>query len=87
MFFTNNLMGSITVDLKLGEWKVNDTLHPMLGGRIPQVNGQDQMVQSGNYCFSSIRMVFLDETKIPSLENFHDYYSSYMSKPHRTSCG
>ena len=32
----------------------------MLGGEISTVNGQDQTVQSGNYCYSSIKVVSID---------------------------
>ena len=38
-------------------------LHLMLGGRTPQVNGQDPIVQSINNCYSSIRMETLGEVK------------------------
>ena len=55
------------VDVKSGEWtqnRLNGTLHLMLRGRTPQINGQDQIVQSGNNCYSSIRVAFIDEMKI-----------------------
>ena len=35
----------------------------MLGGRISQVNGQDQIAQSGNYGYSSIWVTSIDEKK------------------------
>ncbi len=40
----------------------------MLGERTPQVNGQDQIVQSGNYCYSFIRLVSIDEIKNKAIE-------------------
>ena len=57
-------MRSCMVDVKLGGWTQkwdNDELHLMLGGRTRQVNYQDQTVQSGNCCCSSIRGVSVDD--------------------------
>ena len=51
----------------------------VLGGQISRVNGQDQIVPSGNYCCSSFRMAFMDE------KDYHGLYSNHMSKPHRLS--
>ena len=55
-------------------------MHLMLGERNPQVNGQDQIVQSGNYCYSFIRVVSIDEIKIKPLKDHHDSYSNHMFK-------
>ena len=35
----------------------------MLGGRIQQVNSQNQMAQSGNNCYLSIRVLSIEEIK------------------------
>ena len=62
----SEVMGSSMVDLNLGGWtqrRVNAVLHQMLGGRTPQVNDQDQIIQSGNYCYLSLRMASIDEVK------------------------
>ena len=59
----------------------------MLGGRAPQVNGQDHIVQSGNYCYLSLRVVTTDKIKIQSSKDYHDTHSNHMSKPHYPSCG
>ena len=40
--------------------QVNGVLLLMLGEGTPLVNGQDQIVQSGNYCYSFIRLVPID---------------------------
>ena len=34
--------------------RVNSAFHLMLGGQNPQVNDQDQIVQSGDYCYTSL---------------------------------
>ena len=49
-------------------WQVKGLLHLMLGERTPQVNGQDQIVQSENYCYSFIRLVSIDEIKNKAIE-------------------
>ena len=36
----------------------------MLGGQTPQINGQDQIVNLGNYCCTSFRVASIDEVKI-----------------------
>ena len=49
-------MGSSTGEVKHGGWtqrQINGALHHVLGGPTPQVNGQDQIVQLENYCYSS----------------------------------
>ena len=48
----------------------------MLGERTPQGNGQDQILQSGNYCYSFIRVVSIAEIKIKPLKNHNDSYSN-----------
>ena len=35
----------------------------VLGVGIPLDNGQDQIIKSGNYCCSSIRVASIDENK------------------------
>ena len=62
--------------------QVNGMLHLMLGERTPQVNGQDQIVQSGNYSYSFIKVVSIDEIKIKPLKYHYDFYSNYISKLH-----
>ena len=54
----------------------------MLGGRTPPVNGQDQIVQSGNYCYSSLRVASIDEIKIQPSKDYHDSHSNHMSMHH-----
>ena len=57
-------MGSSMVNMKHGgrtQHLVNDMLHQNLGGRTPQANGHDHIVQSGNNCYSSLRVVTTDE--------------------------
>ena len=57
----SDAMESSMVDVKYGDepqCRVKSELHLMLGGRTPQVNGQDQIVQSGNYCYSSERVAY-----------------------------
>ena len=48
----------------------------------PQVNNQDQVTQSGNYCYSSFRVASIDEVKIQPLKDYHDSL-----KPHCPSYG
>ena len=43
--------------------RVHDSPNQVLGGRTPQVNGQDQIVWSGNYCCSSFWVASVDENK------------------------
>ena len=53
------------------------------GGWTPQVNGQDYIVQSGNYCYSSLRVPSFDEVKkIQPSKDYHDSHSNHMSRPH-----
>ena len=59
-------MGNSMVDVKQGRWtqrRINGALHLMLGGWSPQVNSHDQIVQSGNYSYSSLRVASIDEVK------------------------
>ena len=46
---------------------INNTRQLMLGERTSQIYGQDQIVQSGNYSFSSIRVMAIDEKN-----DYHD---------------
>ena len=64
-----------------------DASNQVLGGWIARDNGQDQIVRSGNYCCSSIRVVSIDENKTQSTKDYHDSYSNHMSKPHSLSRG
>ena len=62
------------VDVKQGGWTwrlINDALHLMLGRRSAQVNGQDQIVQSGHYCYSSIKVQSIDKIKIQPSKHYH----------------
>ena len=59
-------MGSSLVDVKASGqtlWRLNAMPKYALGVWILRLNGQDQMVRSGNYCCSSIRVVYIDENK------------------------
>ena len=47
---------------------VNAMPNQVLDIRIPQDNGQDQKVQSGNYYYSSIRVASIDENKNTAIE-------------------
>ena len=52
------------MDMKQGGWiqrRVNGVLHQMLGGGTSEVNDQDQIIQSGNYSYLSIRVASIDE--------------------------
>ena len=74
-------MGSIMVDVKQGariQWQINNSLHQMLGGLTPQINGQDQRVQSGNYCYSSFSVASIDEVKIQPSKDYHDSHLKHM---------
>ena len=54
------------VDVKQGgliHILINAVLHHMLGGSNSQVHVQDQIIQSRNYCYSSIRMISIDKEK------------------------
>ena len=54
------------VDIKVGGqtlWRFNTMPNKILGIQILQDNGQDQIVPSGNYCCSSIRVASIDENK------------------------
>ena len=44
-------------------WRFNAMPNQALGIRIPWFNGQDQIVWSGNYCCSSIKVTSVDENK------------------------
>ena len=48
---------------------INGDLNQIISKRTSSVNGQDQIVQSGNYCYSSIRVASIDEEKI--YKNIH----------------
>ena len=50
------------------QWRVNTMPNQVLGVRIPRDNGQDQIVRSGNYNWSSIRVVSIDENKNTAIE-------------------
>ena len=41
-------------------------------GRTSQVNGQDHIIQSGNYSYSFIRVASTDEIKIQPSKDYHD---------------
>ena len=59
-------MGSSMVDVKQGGWTkhcVSGMLLLMLGGQTPQVNAQDHIVHSGNYCYSLLMVASVDEIK------------------------
>ena len=58
------------VDVKTDktQWRVNAMPNQVLGVLIPRDNGQDQIVQSGNYCCSSIGMASKDENKNIAIE-------------------
>ena len=43
--------------------RVNGAPNQILGGRTPQVNDQNLIVQSENYCYSSLRVASMDENK------------------------
>ena len=49
----------------------------VLGGRTPQFNDQDQIVKSGNYCYSYFRVVSMDENKTELLKDYHESYSTH----------
>ena len=70
-------MGSSFVDVKAD--KPNNAPNQMLGGWTTWVNGQDQIVQLGNYYYSSFRVVSIDEIKIQPLKDYHDSYSNYIA--------
>ena len=53
---------------------------PDTGWMNPEVSGQDQIVQSGNYCYLS------DEVKILPPKGYHNSHLNLMSKPHCTLC-
>ena len=44
----------------------------------PQVNGQDQIVQSGNYCNSSFRVASIDEVKIQPSKDYLDSHTNHV---------
>ena len=82
---TSEAMGSSMVD-------VNPTLGQRRGSsdtrqKTPQVNGEDQMLQSGNYTHSSLRVVSIDEIKVQPRKDYHESNSSHVSKPHHPSHG
>ena len=52
--------------------RVNGAHHLMLGKQTIQVNSQDQIVQSGNYCYVSLRVLSIDEVKIKPSKDYHD---------------
>ena len=59
-------MGSSMVDVKvsgqtLWQFKVKPNL--VLGIWIRQFNGQDKIVRTGNYCWSSVKVASIDENK------------------------
>ena len=45
------------------------------------------MIQSGNYCYSFIRVESIDEIKILPSKDYHDSDSKHVSKPYRPSRG
>ena len=54
------------VEAKYGGWIqkwVCSSLHQMLGWRTPQVNGQGQIVQSGNNNYTLMKVAFIGEDK------------------------
>ena len=59
---------------------VNNAPNQVPGVPNPQVDGHDQIVQSGNYCYSSFRAASMDENKTPSSKDVHDSYSIHLSK-------
>ena len=65
--------------------RVNSAPNQVLGGRIPRVNGQDQIVQTGNYCYSSFRVASMDKNKTQPQKDYPDSYSNHMSKLYRPS--
>ena len=59
-------MTSSMVDVKASgktQWRFNAMPNPVLGVWILRFNGQDQIVLSGNYCCSSIRVASINENK------------------------
>ena len=63
-------------DLKYGGWTknwVNGEFHLILDGRISKVIGQDQIVQSRSYCYSSISVASVDEIKKQPMKDYHNY--------------
>ena len=47
------------------------TFCQIVRGQTLQVNSQDQIVQSENYCYSSLRVASNDEVKIQPLKDYH----------------
>ena len=52
-------MWSETDEPSVGQRRVS-----LLGGRTLLVNGQNQIVQLGNYCYSSLKVAYIDEVEI-----------------------
>ena len=61
----------------LTKLRVNGALHLIVCGQNTQVNGQNHFVQSGNYCYSSLRVASIDEVKkrIQPSKDYHDSHS------------
>ena len=50
--------------------RMNSALHQMMDGRNSEVNVPDQIVQSGNYCYSSKRVASINETSPPRKKKY-----------------
>ena len=51
----------------------------------PQGSCQDQIVQSGNYCHTFLRVASIDKVKILPSNYYHDSHTNVMFKQHRPS--
>ena len=74
--------GYSMMDMKRGRWiqsGINNEFHQMLDRGTSLVNGQDQIVQQRNHCFSSQRMASIDEKIKTSNQDDHDLISNRVS--------
>ena len=77
--YTTDTMGSSVVNVKTDEPNDGSTAcltSQVLGRQIPREYAQNQIVRSGNSCWSSIRVVSMDENKIQPSKDYHGSYSN-----------
>ena len=72
-----NMIDGLSITVHPFTWRMNPNLgHLMLDGRNRQVNGQDQIVQTGNYCYKSSRFASTAEIKKQTSKDIYIHVSS-----------